>query len=220
MRNRTRILGTTAALVFFAIAVDAGGFRGEDTGRRINSSSRSERQISRVHAVMLPLLRVTNHRIDYDKIEISIVDDPAINAASAGRGRYYVTTGLLRRATDEQLRGVFAHEIAHEDLGHATKAQMIGTGLSLGVALLEQLFPGSRSFTPLAGSLISSGYTRPLELEADRHAVVLLQRAGYSKHTMINTLDWLMRRNGDSGGGILSTHPATSERIQALRSLR
>lgn len=220
MRNRTRILGTTAALVFFAIAVDAAGFRGADTGRGINSSSRSERQISRVHAVMLPLLRVTNHRIDYDKIEVSIVNDPAINAASAGQGRYYVTTGLLRRATDEQLRGVFAHEIAHEDLGHATKAQMIGTGLSLGVALLEQLFPGSGSFTPLAGSLISSGYARPLELEADRHAVVLLQRAGYSKHTMINTLDWLMRRNGDSGGGILSTHPATSERIQDLRSLR
>jgi Zn-dependent protease with chaperone function len=37
---------------------------------------------------------------------------------------------------------------------------------------------------------------------------------------MINTLGWLMRRNGDSGGGIFATHPATSERIQALRNLR
>jgi Zn-dependent protease with chaperone function len=36
----------------------------------------------------------------------------------------------------------------------------------------------------------------------------------------INTLAWLMRQHGDSGGGIFATHPATSERIQALQNLR
>ena len=59
-----------------------------------------------------------------------------------------------------------------------------------------------------------------MELEADRHAVMLLQRAGYSKNTMVDTLAWLMRRNGDTGGGVMATHPATSERIKALQSLR
>ncbi|MGH7795004.1 MAG: M48 family metallopeptidase [Candidatus Binatia bacterium] len=220
MKNWIKLLGSIAVVIFFTMAVEAASFREDRLDRREYSSRRSEHPMSRVRAVMLPLLRVTNRRIDYDNIQVSIVDDPAINAANAGEGRYYVTTGLLNRASDDQLRGVLAHEIAHEDLGHAAKAQMVGTGLSLGVALLEQLFPGSSSFTPLAGSLITNNYTRPLELEADRHAVELLERAGYSKHTMINTLDWLMRRNGDSGGGILSTHPATSERIQALRSLR
>jgi predicted Zn-dependent protease len=68
--------------------------------------------------------------------------------------------------------------------------------------------------------LISNNYTRPLELEADRHAVMLLKRAGYSKRTMVDTLTWLMRRSRDSGGGFLSSHPATSERIHALQSLR
>jgi Zn-dependent protease with chaperone function len=154
------------------------------------------------------------------EIRVSIVDDPAINAASAGNGRYYLTTALLKLATDDQLRGVLAHEIAHEDLGHPAKAQVVGTGVGLGVALLEQLFPGSSALTPIAGTLISGSYTRPLELQADRHAVMLLQRAGYSRETMADTLAWLMRRNGNNGGGILSTHPATSERIQALRSLR
>jgi predicted Zn-dependent protease len=169
---------------------------------------------------MLPLLRVTNHRISAEEIEVSIVDDPAINAATAGAGRYFVTTGLLKRATDDQLRGVLAHEIAHEDLGHPAKAQVIGTGLSIGAALLEQLVPGSGALAPIAGTLISNNYTRPLELQADRHAVVLLERAGYSRRTMVDALAWLMRRNGDSGGGVLSSHPATSERIQALQSLR
>jgi predicted Zn-dependent protease len=220
MKNWRKWLVSTAAVIFFTVTVHAASFRDDRPERREKSSRHSEQQMFRVRAVMLPLLRGTNHPVDYDDIEITVVDDPAINAASAGQGRYYVTTGLLNRATDEQLRGVLAHEIAHEDLGHPARAQMVGTGLSLGVALLEQLFPGSSSFTPLAGSLISNSYTRPLEMEADRHAVELLQRAGYSKHTMIDTLDWLRRHNGDSGGGILSTHPATSERIQALHSLR
>lgn len=220
MKNSAKLLGSIAAVILFAVTVEAASFREDHVDRRGYSSRRGEHQLSRVRAVMLPLLRVTNYRVDYEDIQLSIIDDPAINAANAGEGRYYVTTGLLNQASDDQLRGVLAHEIAHEDLGHPAKAQMVGTGLSLGVALLEQLFPGSSSFTPLAGSLISNNYTRPLELEADRHAVKLLERAGYSKRTMVNTLDWLMRRNGDSGGGVLSTHPATSERIQALHSLR
>jgi len=37
---------------------------------------------------------------------------------------------------------------------------------------------------------------------------------------MINTLAWLMQRNGDTGGGMFATHPATSERIQALQAVR
>jgi len=179
-----------------------------------------EQQMDRVRGVMLPLLKVTNHRLPLDDIRISVVDNPEINAASAGNGQYYVTQGLLSQANDEELRGVLAHEIAHEDLGHPAKAQLVGAGVGIGAALLEQFFPGSSALAPLAGSLITNNYTRPMELEADRHAVDLLERAGYSKQTMIDTLSWLARRNGDSGGGFLSSHPATSERIQALRALR
>jgi putative metalloprotease len=221
MKNAIKLLASVAAVIFFAAMADAASFRQEDhTDRQPYSTARSEQQMSRLRSIMMPLLRVTNHRISDDEIRVSVVDDPAINAATAGDGRYYITTGLLNRATDDQLRGVLAHEIAHEDLGHAAKAQIIGTGLNMGVALLEQLFPGSSALTPIAGTLISNNYTRPLELQADRHAATLLQRAGYSKRTMVDTLAWLMRRNGDSGGGVLSSHPATSERIQALQSLR
>jgi predicted Zn-dependent protease len=221
MTIRKKLSLRCAALLSIALSANAASFRdGLDTERQAYASSREKQQLSRLRAVMLPLLRATDHRISAEQIRMSIVDDRAINAASAGGGRFFVTTGLLRRATDDQLRGVLAHEIAHEDLGHPAKAQVIGTGLNIGVALLERLFPGSSSFTPIAGTLISNNYTRPLELEADRHAVTLLERAGYSKRTMVDTLDWLMRHGGDSGGGFLSSHPATSERIQAIRSLR
>lgn len=220
MKNVKKLLTLAVAAIFLALTAEAASFRQDNRADRQGSSTvRSKQQITRLRSIMLPLIRVTNHRISDEEIRLSIADDPAINAATSGDGQYYVTTGLLSQANDEQLRGVLAHEIAHADLGHAAKAQIIGTGLSVGVALLEQLFPGSSAFTPIAGTLIGNNYTRPLEIQADRHAVTLLQRAGYSKRTMVDTLAWLMRRNGDSGG-ILSSHPATSERIQALQSLR
>ena len=206
-------------LALLLVAPPAYSFRTDRSSRESNNP-RLEQQMDRVRQVMLPLLRVTNHRLPVDDIRVSILDNSEINAASGGDGQYYVTRALLSQANDEELRGVLAHEIAHEDLGHPARAQMVGAGVGMGVALLEQFFPGSSALAPLAGSLITNNYTRPMELEADRHAVTLLERAGYSKQTMIDTLSWLARQNGDSGGGFLSSHPATSERIQALRAVR
>jgi len=219
MKKFPRIILVIQVLTMVGAISSADAVR-KDNRRFKESSGRSERQIQRLRAVMLPLLRVTDHQLPLDEIQVSIVDDAEINAASAGNGKFYVTSALMDQANDEQLRGVLAHEIAHEDLGHPMKAQVLGTGLGLGAALLEKIFPGSSAIAPIAGTLIAGQYTRPMELAADRHAVVLLRRAGYPKDTMLDTLNWLMRRNGDSGGGILATHPATSERIQALRAVR
>src|SRR5215475_10348961 len=181
--------------------------------------SNSERDLERLRRIMIPLVRSTNHPERLDEISIKIVADSNINAGSAGGGEFVITTGLLQKANDEQLRGILAHEIAHDDLGHPVKMQLVGTGLSLGAALLEQVFPGSGAVAPIAGTLIASSYSRPQELEADRHAVTILRRAGYSKEVMIRTLTWIMQVQGNNGGGLLSTHPATDERIRALRGL-
>jgi predicted Zn-dependent protease len=219
MKNYFKALLVMQALLVFFAATVAHALR-EDRRDPAREKPRAEQQLDRIRAVMLPLLQATDRRIAVDDVRITIIDEAAINAASAGNGRFYVTTGLLRLARDEQLRGVLAHEIAHEDLGHPSKAQIIGTGVGLGAVLLEKVFPGSGAIAPIAGILVTAHYTRPMELAADRHAIKLLERAGYSKNTMVNTLTWLMQRNGDSGGGIFATHPATSERIQALQALR
>jgi predicted Zn-dependent protease len=185
-----------------------------------SAKPRAEQQLDRIRSVMLPLLQATDQRIAIEEVRLTIVDEAKINAASGGNGQFYVTTGLLRQASDEQLRGVLAHEIAHEDLGHPTKAQVLGVGIGLGAALLAKVFPASGAIAPIAGTLVTGHYSRPMELAADRHAIKLLQRAGYSKPTMVNTLAWLMQLNGDTGGGIFATHPAISERIEALRARR
>jgi predicted Zn-dependent protease len=113
-----------------------------------------------------------------------------------------------------------AHEIAHQDLGHVAKAQILGAGLNVGAALLQQLIPASGALIPIAGTFIARGYGRKEEYAADRHAVDILRRAGYSKDTMIDALSWIRRVSGTGGGGFLSTHPALDDRIAELQRLR
>ncbi|HZA56947.1 MAG TPA: M48 family metallopeptidase [Candidatus Udaeobacter sp.] len=178
-------------------------------------------QAQRLYRIMTPLLKAMDNPKNPQQVYIGIMDDPGINAANAGGAQFYVTRGLLQKASDQQLRGIMAHEIAHEDLGHVAKLQTLGLGLNLGVILLEELLPGSSAVTPIAGGLIARGYSRGEENAADRHAVDILNRAGYSKTDLINGLEWVERESGGgTGGGFLSTHPATADRIEALKRLR
>ncbi len=195
--------------------------RAPDEPQRSSTARRLDpRQAERLQGLIVPLLGATDNPRRLSEVRIGIIDDPSINAANAGGGEFYVTTGLLEKASDEHLTGVLAHEIAHDDLGHVARAQILGAGLSLGVVLLEQLIPGSSAITPSAGTLIARGYSRSEEYAADRHGVEILRRAGYPKQVMINALTWVMRTSGNSGGGFLATHPATQDRIEALKGLR
>jgi predicted Zn-dependent protease len=212
---RLVVIGLTIVLATGVASAPADASR-----KRVQAASDDgKRDYERLRRIMIPLVEASNNAGRTREISVRLVDNPSINAGSAGGGQFLITTGLLRRANDDQLRGVLAHEIAHDDLGHPAKMQVLGVGLNLGAVLLEKLVPGSGNFAPLAGSLIASSYSRPQELEADRHAVTILRRAGYDKAVMIRALDWIMRTEGNTGGGFLSTHPATDERIRALRSL-
>jgi len=177
-------------------------------------------EAQRLQRVMAPLVRAMDHPRPLDQVKVGIMDDPHVNAASAGGGEFYVTTALLQKATDELLAGVLAHELAHDDLGHVAKAQTLGAGLNIGMVILDQMIPGSGALTPIAASLITRAYSRNEEYAADRHGVDILKRAGYPAETMVNTLRWLTRMEGTNGGGFFATHPATGDRVEALRNVQ
>ena len=100
---------------------------------------------------------------------IGLMEDSHINAANAGGGEFYVTTGLLMKANDEQLAGVLAHEVAHADLGHVTKLQNIGTGTNIAAVLLNAFGVPGAGLVPIAGDLlIARPYGRDAEYAADR----------------------------------------------------
>jgi predicted Zn-dependent protease len=208
-------LAATTAVAIPVIANEPQQTRPEASSTRTVESA----QVQRLKRVFIPLVNVMDHPRPLGQIRVGIADDPHINAASAGNGEFYVTTGLLEKANDERLAGVIAHELAHDDLGHVAKAQRLGTGLKIGTLLLDQIIPGSGNITPIAGALISRKYGRSEEYQADRHGVEILTRAGYPKGVMADTLTWLLQTEGASGGGFFATHPATNDRIQALKKL-
>ena len=111
-------------------------------------------QVERLKKAMIPLLKVMDKPLSPGHVKVGILDDPQINAANGGNGEFYVTTGLLQKANDDQLLAVLAHEVAHEDLGHVAKAQALGTGLGIGAVILDQIIPGAGRVVPVAGALI------------------------------------------------------------------
>jgi len=166
---------------------------------------------------MVPLIRAMDNPLPLNQVKVGIMDDSHINAASAGGGEFYVTRGLLEKANDEQLAGVIAHELAHDDLRHVAKAQALGAGVNIGTVILDQISPIAGAIAPIAGRLLMNRYTQSEEYAADRHGMQILQKAGMSPQIMANTLTWLMQTEGGSSGGFFSTHPATGDRIEALR---
>jgi Zn-dependent protease with chaperone function len=187
-----------------------------------NSSNRADTfDAERLRRVMLPLLQAMDHPCRTDQVRIGILNQNEINAANAGNCQFYVTSALLRRADEDQLRGVLAHELAHQDLGHAAKAQTVGAGLNILSAGLQSLFPAAGALAPIAGELVARGYSRSEEYDADKHGVEILRRVGYSKDTMLNSLTWIRSTaGGGGGGGFLSTHPALDDRIAIIQRMR
>ena len=209
-----------SACVIAAPAPDSGRAPRQEsapsTSRRIDA-----REVERLRRVMVPLFRGMDQPCWVEQARVGIVDEDGINAANAGNCEFYVTMGLLRRANDDQLRGILAHELAHQDLGHVARAQVLGAGLGILSAGLQQLFPAAGVLAPIAGELVARGHSRNEEYAADRHAVQILQRTGHSRDDLVDALIWIRRvSGGSSGGGFLSTHPALDDRITTIQKLR
>lgn len=226
--TRSMLLAAFLAVTTACAGVTSGG-GSQPSGSPSSTSTSAPRpsatkldpaQAERLQRVMVPLLKGMNKPLNPSQVKVGIMDDPSINAANAGGGQFLVTTGLLQKANDDQLRGVLAHELAHEDLNHVAKAQTLGAGLNIGAIILDQIIPGSGAITPIAGELLARGYSRREEYAADAHGIQILERTGYSRQVMIDTLNWLISQTGGGKGGFLATHPGTSERVEALRNLK
>lgn len=193
--------------------------RAEAPPRATTTAKLDPAQAERLKRAMVPLIAAMNKPRDLKQVKVAVMDDPSINAANAGSNQFLVTTGLLAKANDAQLTAIMAHEVAHEDLGHVAKAQTLSAGLSIGMVILDQIIPGSGALTPVAGALVSRAYSRQEEYAADRHGAEILERTGQSRQLMIDTLTWLMQQSGSDSGGFFATHPATDDRIEALKKL-
>lgn len=146
-----------------------------------------------------------------------IVDDPNINAAATMGGYIYVNRGLIAAADNEaQLASVIAHEIGHIAARHSIQ-QMRQTAIARGLAVAAGVDRNTlvNLGVELAFKLPNS---RKDELEADKLGLETLQKSGYAPSAMVEFMKKLLN-SGRSTPTILSSHPATSDRITALNQV-
>ena len=146
-----------------------------------------------------------------------LIQDDKINAFATMGGFIYINSGLMLAAENEaELASVVGHEIAHIAARHAVN-QMRDVALSQGLmtAAGVQQDDFVRLGVQLAFNLPNS---RGAELEADQMGLENLGNAGYAPIGMIGFMNTLLQRSRSAPPSFLSTHPASSERIRALKA--
>jgi predicted Zn-dependent protease len=162
----------------------------------------------------------------------AILDSAEVNAFACPGGTILITRGMLGAArTEDELAAVLAHEVAHinrrDGIAAISKSRwtealtIIGTETvktygSSDVARLTGIFEGS--IDDVFKTLVVNGYGRSQEEDADRTALGYLAGAGYDPKALESFLNRLVAAGRGSSGGILKTHPATSDRLEIVRS--
>lgn len=144
-----------------------------------------------------------------------VVDDQGINAFATMGGFVYINKGLIAAADNEaELAGVISHEIAHITKRHAIQ-QMRQTAIARGLATAAGL--NTNTLVNIGVDLaLRRPNSRQDELEADQLGLKTLEKAGYAPAGMVSFMEKLLKQGG-SVPTFLSTHPATSDRIAALK---
>ncbi|MBK9336126.1 MAG: M48 family metallopeptidase [Lewinellaceae bacterium] len=160
---------------------------------------------------------------DYD-LRITVVNEPVVNAFALPGGHIVVFDSILAiMDAPEQLAGLLAHEAAHVQLRHSTRAvfQELARNLFFTLLLGDD---GSLSgiVARQSDKLLGLSYSRRLEMEADAHGLRLLERSGIPRRGMPDLFRKMGAATGDSSGipSFLSTHPAIEERIQSAENER
>ena len=161
-----------------------------------------------------------------------ILDTEEINAFATPSGLIFVSRGMLRlTGSEDDVAAILAHEIGHIEHQHGVKAirtSRLTTAFSSSamtavelagpeeVAALTRTFDDSIS--DITDTLVSSGYSRGAEREADLAALRILARAGYDQSGLVRVLQAMDEVWSAGGPGFLSTHPDPQDRIDDIRS--
>lgn len=148
------------------------------------------------------------------------------NAMALPDGTIVLLDELVTLAShDEEVLAVLAHELAHVEARHALR-QMIEVG-TLGALVAWWVGDYGALITAAPAAILQARHSRALEVEADARAAERLRAAGISPARLADLLEKLdaaharaskQAQNSPTWLDYLSSHPATSDRIAALRA--
>jgi putative metalloprotease len=153
-------------------------------------------------------------RLDY---KVYLVRD--VNAFAMANGCVRVFAGLMDKASDDEIRGVLGHEIGHAKLGH-TKAKMKTAYLARAArqgAAASGGAAGQIAESDLGGfaeEVVNAQFSQKEESEADVYGYHFMVRHRFDPAAMVSLF-----KKVPSGGGLMSSHPASPDRAAKIQAL-
>ena len=203
---------------------------GRNTDRQLKKTYRvsdDENLNQRINAIGQKL--VAHSKRKNLKYTFTVLDNELVNAFAAPGGFIYITTGILKRLqTEDEIAAVLGHEIGHVVHQHSLKAiqrRMIAHfGLQVVAAKLGDsgAVTGALLFkaSELSANLLLLKNSRVNELQADSEGVKIMYLAGYNPQGMIDIQTMLLKLSkGKNPPAIISTHPPSQERINAIKKI-
>jgi len=201
--------------------------------RLLSTSALSQNQDATmyVNKVGQTVARKSSKPTTYRGYHFGIMETSDPNAYACPGGIILITRGLIQQCQNEdELAAVLAHEVAHiahkDGVNSINKARWTEVLTTAGAEATRQyaggvagqlvtLFEGS--IDDVFKTLVVNGYSRNAEESADRAAVSTLSRAGYNPAALAAILGRMNSKGG--GGGFFRSHPLTSQRVDAVKSL-
>jgi predicted Zn-dependent protease len=200
----------------------------EDSGPSVLRDTETE---ALFRDVSMPLIKAAG--LDPSSVHVVLLNDPEINAFVATGQTVYIQSGLMLAADNvNQLQGVIAHELGHVAAGDAIRASQ-GAGEATGITLATMILgaiavaagAGEAGMgVMMAGQRAALGkflaFTRGQEATADASGARFLSGAAISGKGMLDFFAKLQNQEYRlaiyATDSYDSTHPLSSERIQAL----
>lgn len=163
------------------------------------------------------------------KWSVNVIDDPeTVNAFCMAGGKMAIYTGLINKVepSDDEIAQIMGHEISHALASHSAEKMSVRLAAGIAVAAITtSADQKNRQFTHdmssiAALTLITLPNSRGAESEADKIGVELAAKAGYAPHAAVTLWEKMMKVSGQTSKfDLLSTHPASPKRIEALAAL-
>ena len=154
-------------------------------------------------------------------LRVVVVNTEVVNAFALPGDMVVLTQGLIDNASSaEEVAGVIAHEMGHVAHDHPIESMYRTATVSVLAGLVTGDAAGGILITGLGQWVLNTGYSRAAEREADQYALERLYAAGIDSSGLERFFARLMEeRDKDAGpfSRMLSTHPPTRERLEAVR---
>ena len=150
-----------------------------------------------------------------------LADPNVVNAFALPGGQVFITAALFSKLeTEDQLAGVFGHEVGHVVARHGAERiakEELTQGLT-GAAVVASGDYNTAQAAQMIANLVNMSYGRDQELQSDDLGVRFMTEAGYNPEALIGVMQILESASGgQKQPEFLSTHPSPANRVEKIK---